>query len=112
MADESAPASLPFEHRAKAPAAPTCAQDMRAGQFTVSETSIRIDKTWGVWIDPKAPAFTTQPTREAPIIITHYDHDDYMVDLSYAKSDLKKVWVASLMESFADQGFLPARYVS
>ena len=109
MADESAPASLPSEYRFKAPRLPACVVDMKLPEFTVSETAIRIDKTWGVWVDPKAPAFTAAANDRAN---SHSSSPDgYMVDLSYTQRDeFKKVWAASLMESFAGQGFVPARY--
>ena len=111
MNDASSPFELPYQYRAKAPS-PARTLDEAIdddNQICVDITAVSIDSKWGVWLDPKAPISDVQD-KKTPIRI-YRARGGYSVDLSYAARELKKVWVASMTDSFADKGFIPATTV-
>jgi hypothetical protein len=108
VSDGPFPGKLPAHYHAKPPKLPPSIRDMpidAGNQLCISDTAVRIDATWGVWLDPNAPVFAVQD-KKTPIKV-YRTSKGYSVDLTYASMELKKVWVTSMTDSFADQGFIP-----
>jgi hypothetical protein len=104
MNSPSLPAKLPEAYRAKPAISPKRLQDAGTdGEFYISDMAVKIDATWGVWLDPNALVSETR-SQESSVMI-YGTPGGYSVDL--ARSG-KKVWIASTTDSFAGQGFIPA----
>jgi hypothetical protein len=110
MRDVPSPGKLPEQYRSRPSGMPRCLGEIIPDtECFISETGISIDSTWGVWLNPKAAVSSSQ-NRDTPVKICRTQRG-YTVELNYAQKELKKFWVASTSDSFADQEFIPAQAI-
>jgi hypothetical protein len=101
-------AKLPGQYRVKPPVGPPRLVDIVLDDSRyISDADIRIDSSWGVWLNPDAMVSASQ-NEMTPVKINRIQTGGYTVELSYAQAALNKVWVGSMTDSFADQEFVPA----
>jgi hypothetical protein len=101
------PDTLPEQYGVPTPKTHQCLGEMGTdSQFCISDTAIRIDARWGVWLDPDAVVSFTQD-QKTPVVVLG-NSSGFTVDLRYAKKTLGKFWIPSMIISFVDHGFIPA----
>jgi hypothetical protein len=86
-------------------------RQMKTGaDFFISDMAVRIVSTRGVWLDPEAAVSNSQ-NQKTPVRI-YVTAKGYTVELSSTQVWLKKFWVISMTDFFANQGFIPSTGVN
>lgn len=89
------PVTVPEAFRKKPPAAPATVSDMQIGETRFVEVAaLRVDQSWGMWIDPSAVAKIMKSgalDQPAPIRVDRLA-DGYRVFLTYAVNTRRQTW--------------------
>lgn len=105
MSDAPSPDTLPDKYGVPTPTTHQCLGEMGTdSQFCISDTAIRIDARWRVWLDPNAVVSFTQD-QKTPVLVFRTS-EGFTVDLRYTKKTLGKFWIPSMINSFVDHGFI------